>query len=320
MLLFFLFPLLFLFALLSMIYLALAVACSLAIATIFKHSERRGLGRVALLTANYAVAFAVAAGLLALGVEPTGRGTALRPGLVALGVWTGALFIGGFVLFAHAIQVAGMSLATGVMRLAVALPFLASWWVWGEVPSAAQVAGLAVAGAAFFLIARREAPAATAHAAGLGDSGGDGALGSWGVAGVLALLFLAGGTVDISMKAFDEVFAATSSRALFLLMVFGVAFGIGLALVVARGVRTGTWPRGATLGWGVVLGLVNYGSAEFILQAIARLSGPFVFPVNNIAIVIGAALLGVLAWGERLSGANRLGLGLAVAALVLMGL
>ncbi len=304
-----------------MVYLALAVACSLAIVAIFKHSERRGLDRIALLTVNYAVAFAVAGLLLGVGVEETVGGLGLHPGLLALGVWTGALFIGGFVLFSYAIRVAGMALATGVMRLAVALPFLASWLVWGEVPSAAQAVGLAVAGAAFFLIARREAPASAGHIAGASPEQAEpGAKpGAWRVAAVLLLLFLAGGVVDISMKAFDEVFAATSSRALFLLMVFGVAFGIGLVLVVHRGARTGLWPRGATVGWGVVLGLVNYGSAEFILQAIARLSGLFVFPVNNIAIVIGAALLGVLVWGERLSRANRLGLGLSVLALLLLG-
>ena len=129
-----------------MLYLALAVACSLAIAVIFKISEHRGLNRVALLTVNYAVAFAMAGGLLAAGVGAVGDGLALSPGLLALGVLTGALFIAGFVLFAYAIRVAGISLATGVMRLAVALPFLASWFVWGEVPSLAQIIGLGVAG------------------------------------------------------------------------------------------------------------------------------------------------------------------------------
>lgn len=299
-----------------MLYLGLAVACSLAIAMIFKLSERRGLDRISLLTVNYAVAFVVAAGLLAAGVEDVGEGLALSPGLVALGVWTGALFIGGFVLFSYAILLAGMSLATGVMRLAVALPFLASWFVWDEVPSAAQLAGLGVAGIAFFLIARRgDQPVAafgieveTRHPA------------PWKVAGVLALLFLAGGAVDTSMKAFGELYAGTNSRALFLLMVFGVAFGLGLGWVVWRGLRRGRWVRPEEAVLGVVLGLVNYGSAEFILQAIARLSGTFVFPANNIAIVVGAAVLGVVVWGERLTRTNKLGLGLAAAALLLLGL
>lgn len=302
-----------------MLYLFLAVTCSLTIAVIFKVSERRGLDRVALLTVNYAVAFVVAGGLLATGVGAMGEGLALSPSLLALGVLTGALFIAGFVLFAYAIRLAGISLATGVMRLAVALPFLASWFVWGEVPSPAQVVGLAVAGAAFFLIARRNTPVSTASIVDVAMpvEGGEDRL---RVAGVLALLFLAGGAVDVAMKTFDEAFAAANSRALFLLMVFGVAFGIGLVFVVRRGLRTGTWPRRTTLAWGVGLGVVNYGSAEFILQAIARLSGTFVFPVHNIALVIGAALVGVWVWGERLSVANRFGLGLAALALVLLGM
>lgn len=297
-----------------MLYLALTVACSLAIAMIFKLSERRRLDRISLLTVNYAVAFGVAGALLAGGFDAVGEGLALDVGLLALGVWTGALFIGGFVLFSYAILLAGMSLATGVMRLAVALPFLASWFVWGEVPSSAQLAGLGVAGVAFFLIARRgdqpavELPVENRHPA------------AWKVVGVLALLFLAGGAVDISMKAFDEIYADTNSRALFLLMVFGVAFGVGLGWVVWRGLQSGQWVRRGELWLGVALGFVNYGSAEFILQAISRLSGPFVFPVNNIAIVVGAAVLGVLVWGERLTGLNKVGLGLAAGALLLLGL
>lgn len=297
-----------------MLYLGLAVACSLAIAMIFKLSERRSLDRVSLLTVNYAVAFVVAGTLLAAGFGAVGEGLALSPGLVALGVWTGALFIGGFVLFSYAILLAGMSLATGVMRLAVALPFLASWFVWGEVPSGAQLVGLAVAGVAFFLIARRgDQPAVDLHVEQRHPA-------AWKVAGVLALLFLAGGAVDTSMKAFGELYAGTNSRALFLLMVFGVAFGLGLGWVVWRGLRGGQWVRREEVGLGILLGLVNYGSAEFILQAIARLPGPFVFPANNIAIVVGAAVLGVVVWGERLSGANKLGLGLAAGALLLLGL
>lgn len=297
-----------------MLYLALAVACSLAIAMIFKLSELRGLDRISLLTVNYAVAFVVAGGLLMAGVGAVEAGLTPSLGLVALGVWTGALFIGGFVLFSYAILLAGMSLATGVMRLAVALPFLASWLIWGEAPTPAQFAGLGVAGAAFFLIARRGDQPAFATEAESDHAAG------WKVVVVLVALFLAGGAVDVSMKAFSEWYAATNSQAEFLLMVFGVAFGLGLVWVVARGIRTGLWPNREELGLGIALGLVNYGSAEFILAAIARLRGPFVFPVNNIAIVFGAALLGVLVWGERLSRANKLGLGLAALALLLLGL
>lgn len=291
-----------------MLWLVLAVACSLAVAAILKSSERQGLDRATVLTANYAVASAVSALLLLGGERSSG---ALRPeaGLVVLGVVTGALFIAGFYVFARAIRVAGMGTAAGVMRLAVVLPFLASWLVWGERPTDGQPVGLALAAAAFLLLTR---PAAGPQRPDAGKAASGGGLRA---AAVLGLLFLTGGLVDVAMKGFDEAFAAHSSRSLFLLLVFGVAFLIGLGLVAASARRTGRGPRGAALGWGAALGLVNYGSAAFLLRALAALPGTFVFPAHNVAVVLGAAVLGVLVWGERLSRANRLGLGLAAAAL-----
>jgi drug/metabolite transporter (DMT)-like permease len=122
------------------------------------------------------------------------------------------------------------------------------------------------------------------------------------------------------MKTFEEVYGASNSRVLFLLLAFGVAFAIGAVVVGWRGLRRGTWPDARTIGWGVLLGVVNYGSLEFILRAIEQLDGTFVFPANNIAIVLLGALLGVYVWGERLSRLNRVGLACAALALLLLNL
>ena len=320
-----------------MIALVLAVCCSLAIGMIFKHAGRQRLDRTTLLTVNYAAAVAVAAVLLALGRREVASGLSADPALIVLGVVTGALLIFGFFVLSLATDVAGMSLAIGVMRVSVVIPFLMSWAIWNEVPTPAQMVGLVVASIAFFLIARRKRPApasrpelatasgaaATEKAQGGGAGASEPAAGtavSLRAFGVLALVFLAGGAVDVSMKAFEETFGAQNSRVLFLLMAFGIAFLIGLAVVLWRGVRHGAWPTSATVGWGVVLGVINYGSLEFILRAIEQLPGTFVFPVNNIAIVLLAAVLGVTVWGEQLTRLNRLGLGLAVVALLLLNL
>ena len=297
-----------------MLFLALAVACSLGIATLFKLAERREIDRMALLTVNYAAAAA-----LALALQERGQAEAITAGLVALGVTQGVLFIAGFWLFALAIRLAGMGLAAGVMRLSVAIPVLASWAVWGEAPAPIQMLGLGLAGGAFVLVSRPpgepevRAPASGADAAAPEASPPE-ASGAR-TALVLGLLFLAGGAVDTLMKAFDEGYAGAVDEALFLLFVFGVAFAVGAVAVVARGLREGAWPGRAALGWGVLLGVINYASADFILRAVAVLSGPVVFPANSVAIVLGAALLGWGLWRERLSRANVAGLALAVVAL-----
>jgi drug/metabolite transporter (DMT)-like permease len=330
-----------------MIYLGLAVACSLAIGMIFKYAGREKMDRTALLTVNYLAAVAVAVGLLALGGRSVGEGLSLSSSLIGLGVGTGALLIAGFFVLMVATDVAGMSLAIGVMRVSVVIPFMASWLVWNEVPTPAQGVGLVLAGVAFFLIARKEqeprpaaareaAPAAAAESApefAPSEPGGtDASLPDPAdlaeqaadvdpkVFGVLALTFLAGGAVDVTMKTFEEIYGAANSRVLFLLLAFGIAFLIGAAVVVWRGIRRGIWPDRRTIGWGLFLGVINYGSLEFILRAIERLPGTVVFPVNNIAIVLLAAVLGITVWDEHLSRLNRIGLGCAVAALVLLNL
>lgn len=305
-----------------MLFLALAVTCSLAIAVVFKIAERRDLDRTALLTVNYLAGAVLAIALQ--GVEPTG---ALSPGLVALGVGQGVLFIGGFWLFSRAIREAGMGLSAGVMRLSVVVPFLASWLVWGEVPTALQFVGLALAGAAFFLVARPAAeppgklgpPASKAPA---GDPLHTVAEAPARTVGLLGLLFLAGGLVDVNMKVFRESFSVaaggTTSIATFLIFVFGVAFLVGAVAVAWTGVRTGRWPSRAAWAWGVGLGIVNYYSAEFLLRALESLDGTVAFPANSVSIVFGAALIGRVVWGERLSQGNLIGLGLAAVALVLL--
>ena len=302
-----------------MLYLALAIACSLAIAAVFKMSERRGLDRMALLAVNYAAGALLAAGLTLQGSEVS----TLGPGVVGLGVFTGALFIGGFWIFAAAIRAAGIALATAVMRLAVVVPVLASWAIWGERPSALQLAGLAVAAVAIVLITRpsRQHPVAANVDAALPAASGEAEADGAGAGRTLALLlslFVAAGMVDVSMKTFSEVYARSVDEPVFLLFVFAVACVIGVVSVVRTGLAGKGWPKTEAYTWGVGLGVVNYGSAAFLLLAIERLSGPFVFPVNHISVVLGAALLGVVAWGERLSRANWAGLAVAGAALALL--
>ena len=318
-----------------MIALFLAVCCTVAIGMIFKHAGRQGMDRTALLTVNYAAAVSVAGMLMAVGGRSAQAGLTFDPGLAVLAVVTGALLIFGFFILSVATDEAGMALAIGVMRVAVVIPFVASWLVWNEVPTPAQGVGLVLAGAAFFMIAWRQraqpAPAPELTAAPASVPGTAGAAppvpeppetpsANLRVLGILAVLFVSGGAVDVSMKAFEEGFGATNSRVLFLLLAFGVAFLIGLVVVLWNGWRKGDWPAPTTIRWGIGLGVINYGSLEFILRAIEQLPGTFVFPVNNIAIVILAALVGVYWWGEHLSRINRMGIGVAAVALLLLNL
>ncbi|TVP80401.1 MAG: hypothetical protein EA352_00110 [Gemmatimonadales bacterium] len=304
-----------------MIHLVLAILSSTAIVVVFKLTKGR-FDRLSLVTVNYAAAVGAAALLLRL--DPPDRGLAADPGLLLLGTALGLLFVAGFVLLGRAIDEAGISLAAAVMRLSVAIPFVASWLVWGEVPSPAQGAGLVLAAVAFVLISRpapvSALPVEPVSALPVEEMGMAPRPRRPLVAFLLlSLLFVTGGMVDTSLKLFEETFAETNSRAHFLLVVFAVALVTGALLVLARGIRTRRWPSRGVLGWGAVLGLVNYGSAEFMLRALRDIPGTVAFPVNNVAVVTLATLLGMGVWRERTGTGHRAGLLLALVALVLFG-
>lgn len=287
-----------------MLVLALAVLCSLGVVVLFKLAERRDLDRMALLTVNYA-----AAAVLAAAFGYAGRGASWSIELISLGVVQGGLFVVGFWLLSRSIRAVGIGVAAGVMRLSVVVPVLASWMIWSEVPSKFQGVGLALAGGAFFLIARPgETPGPTDARA---------ATPSWPAPLLLVLLFVVGGAADTLNKAFAEGFS-DSLQPFFLLLVFGVAFGVGCVATVVTSLRAERWPSRNVVVWGLALGALNYGSVDFLLQAVRKLSGPFVFPANNVLIVVGAAVLGRALWEEPLSFANWVGLGVAAVALVLL--
>jgi uncharacterized membrane protein len=301
-----------------MIFLLLAVLSSLFIGMILKHAGVNGIDRLGLLTVNYAVATLVALSGLLLLDERISETMALSGGVVALGILTGVLFIAGFFLFALATSVSGMGLSIGVMRVSVVIPFLASWWIWNETPTTMQGFGLAVASVAFFLIARKDLPEAGIAPYPSVQTEKPVRVVDLRALAVLAALFVAGGFVDTALKTFHEVYAAAYSLRAFLLIVFLVAFLLGTGFMAARKQKVSL--NSAILRWGAVLGIVNYASGEFILHAVARLSGPFVFPANNIAIVLGGAVIGVVVWGEHLSRTNMAGLLLAAVALLMLSL
>ncbi|MBO6575353.1 MAG: hypothetical protein JJ896_08060 [Rhodothermales bacterium] len=284
-----------------MLFLALAIASSLAIGAMFKFAGQAGLDTLTLLVVNYAVAAGMGL-LLLVADDAASSADYFQPGFLGLVAVTGLVLIGSFFLFAEATRRAGMSVSMAVMRVGVSIPFLVSWLAWREEPSSAQWIGFMLVLFALIFITRKPS-----------EEGGTVEVAS--AAGLLVLLFVGGGAGDTLVKAFDVWFAGELPGHAFMGGAFLVSFLAGASLMLARRdcVKDSRAAR-----WGLVLGVVNYASILFVLEAVARIPATVVFPTVSVSVVVGGALIGLLVWKERLSPVNMAGIALAAAAVVLL--
>jgi drug/metabolite transporter (DMT)-like permease len=136
----------------------------------------------------------------------------------------------------------------------------------------------------------------------------------------LVVVFLGFGTIDILFKkvaAFKEVPYTTSLFFIYSLA-FIIAFAGLLIRVIGRKARI-SWPH---ITFGLILGVANFGNILFYLRAHKALAGnpSAVFSAMNIGVITVGTLVGLFVFNERLSLLNKIGIGLAIIAIILITL
>jgi len=136
------------------------------------------------------------------------------------------------------------------------------------------------------------------------------------------ILFIGSGTIDLLigyaethlMQSSDEILMFTPG-------IFLIAGLIGTAILIYRYRVTKDikWQWKDVIG-GMILGLINYSSLYFILKAMnSKLLDPAIFfPVNHMGIIAAGILVGLIAFKERISVVNWVGIGLGLVAILLM--
>jgi drug/metabolite transporter (DMT)-like permease len=129
------------------LYLLFKVASAVGMGLVLKQADARSLDRLPLIRTNYAIAAVIGFfASVALGQNHISNQTAL---LAAL---TGILFVAGLLIWARAIQAAGLALSVVAMRTAVVIPVFAAVLIWHENPSLLEIGGSFVALIALALV------------------------------------------------------------------------------------------------------------------------------------------------------------------------
>jgi drug/metabolite transporter (DMT)-like permease len=282
-----------------MLYIFLSVCCSVLVSILLKMAKRYQINVVQAITWNYAIA----AVLTWFFLKPQPGSISEAPFNIYL--LLGLLLPAIFYIMASAVRSAGIVRTDVAQRLSLLLSLSAAFLIFQDNFSLLKIVGIITGFAAIFCLI----PWQKKHVVSQGNKN------TW-----LYLLgvFLGFGAIDILFKqmALNKTVPYTAS----LFIVYIIAFGVSLL-----GSAYQIWFKKKRfmyrhIFFGFILGLFNFGNILFYLKAHSVLANnpSTVFTAMNIGVITVGTLVGLIVFKEKLGLLHKLGIGLAVLAIVLI--
>lgn len=288
------------------------IAASTFISLLFKLFGRYGVRNLPAIVVNYGVC--VVMGALWEG-EWLLTADVLEQSWLYLALGLGVFFIAGFNLNATSVQRAGIAVTSVVQRISLLISVAFAVLYLRDPLSLKQGVGIALGVLSVFLVVR--APAASVGKEGLTPKPVQRpSRAEW----LLPLgVFLVAGAIESGLLLAQRRYGAGDSAS-YTVALFAWAGFLGLVVRLLRPPADGSprFTRADVIG-GIALGVPNFFSIYLIIVALeGGLPAATVFPVLNVATIVLGALAAVLFFGERLSGRQWAGVGVAILAIGLI--
>lgn len=229
----------------------------------------------------------------------------LKAAPVATYILLGFLLPAVFVLLSTSIRLSGIVRSDIAQRLSLLISSVAAFFMFGETATWMKTAGIGLGLLAIILIIplKRET--------GKKDMTANAWL-------FLLSVFVGFGLIDVLIKQISTSKLVSPDASLFFVFVFAFGFSFaGLVYQVATKKMRFSWPH-ILIGWG--LGIANFGNIWFYMKAHQALATrpSMVFAGMNIGVIVAGALTGMIIFKEKLSLVNKIGLILAIIAVVII--
>ncbi len=286
-----------------MIYLLLSILASICIFIVFKLIAKNSVPVFQSIVVNYTVCIIM--GVLLQWHFPTIKEIVFAPWF-SNALILGGLFISIFYITARTVKISGVAVTTIASKLSLVIPIIAAYFLYSDDFNALKILGIFLALIAVVFAAYRKKDDNESH--------------QFIYFFFPALVLLGGGVVDTFVKWNQEFFLEDGQFNLFLIIAFGTAAVIGWIVLSYRYLDLNEKLNTKSLGYGILLGIPNYGSMAFLLAAlnVDGWQSSMVFPVNNIAIVVCSCLIATFIFKEKLSKLNFIGIALGVFAILLI--
>lgn len=282
-------------------HLFISILISSGLFVIFKGFEIYKVDTLQAITVNYFVAF-----LIGFFLPGQTLGIAEIPhqpwflGALSLSV----IFILIFNLMAATAQKNGLSVASVASKMSVIIPVIFGVVMYQEKLGYLKVIGIILALVAVYLSASKS-DSQPIKAKNLLFP---------------MLLFLGSGVLDTTLKYVETTLVPDGGVPVFSATIFVLAALLGCVLLIVKKVQ-GTFKfQFKNVIGGIVLGVPNYFSIEFLLKALKTegFDSSTIFTINNVSIVILTTLFGLLLFKEKLIKKNWAGIVIAIVSIFLV--
>lgn len=285
-----------------MIYLLLSILSSSSIFIIFKLFDRFQINRLQAIIYNYGVAFTC--GLLSYN-QPIQISALPQYNWFYYALGLGFVFISIFNAMAITAQRNGLSVVAVASKMSVVIPIVFGFILYKETIGGLKVLGIIMALISIYLVTVN--PDKIIKGGSL----------------IFPLIvFIGSGFIDTSLKFLQATYVKENDVALFSACIFGAAFIIGMIIITSQFIKKTFTFESKNLVGGVLLGIINYYSIYFLIKAISYkdIESSTVFTINNVAILLTSAILGVILFSEKLNTKNKLGISLACIGIILVSI
>ncbi len=286
------------------LYLLLSVFFSAFITVAFKYFSKYQINLFQAIIVNYVICICTAI--------TVNKGFSLPEHITQKPWFIWAMVMGGFFIsFFNIMGITanrvGVSVTTVSNKLSLVIPFALSIYILGATYNVFNILGCVVAIVAVILTNYTKATQRIKAA-------------NYLVYVLPIVLFIGSGLLDFIIKYCTTKLMQPSEEYLFFIIGFATAFIIGASILLVQVIRGKQRIQLKNVLAGLILGIPNYFSFYFLVKFInsGLMSTAASIPVNNIAIVIGSAVMAFFVVKERLTAINIIGLILAALAIVLL--
>jgi drug/metabolite transporter (DMT)-like permease len=216
----------------------------------------------------------------------------------------GILFIVVFNLMAITTHKSGLSAVSVASKMSVALPIVFVIFYYSEPTGFLKIFGIVLALVAVYLASLKSKKGIRLEK---------------NTMIFPILVFFGSGIIETLIKFLEQNYIAKEDVALFSTIVFICAAIIGIFAAIFQFLKNKIKFTYKELLGGIALGIPNYYSIYFFIQALrSDMPSTTVFIINNVAIVILSTLLGIFFFQEKLLRKNWIGIALAIVSIILV--